>query len=99
MRRLYLGVSVLSFLLALFSKESAVVFPLMLIFYEGCFRRDGLKGKKSAKYAFYVAALLIYVQNSLVTYPGIPKFRRVNVFELFYGFGRILFYPFPDNML
>ena len=59
-RRLYFGVSVLSFLLALFSKESAAILPLVLIFYEACFRRDGLKGKRSAKYAAYFIILLIY---------------------------------------
>lgn len=59
-RRLYFGASVLSFLLALFSKESAAILPLVLIFYEACFRRDGLKGKKSAKYATYFAILLIF---------------------------------------
>lgn len=59
-RRLYFGASVLSFLLAIFSKESAAIFPLALIFYEACFRRDGLKGKRSAKYAAYFAILLIY---------------------------------------
>ena len=59
-RKLYFGASVLSFLLALFSKESAVVFPLILIFYETCFRKDGIKGNKSLKYAFYAAALLVF---------------------------------------
>ncbi|MDD5310179.1 MAG: tetratricopeptide repeat protein [Candidatus Omnitrophica bacterium] len=59
-KKLYFGVSVVSFLLALFSKESAAVFPLTFILYEACFRKDGLKGKRSLKYAFYLAALLIY---------------------------------------
>jgi len=59
-RRLYFGASALAFLLALFSKESATILPLVLIFYEACFRRDGLRGKRSAKYATYFAILLIY---------------------------------------
>lgn len=59
-RKLYFGASVLSFLLALFSKESSAILLPVLIFYEACFRREGLKGKRSAKYAAYLAVLLIY---------------------------------------
>lgn len=59
-RKLYFGGSVLSFLLALLSKESAAIFPIILFFYEACFRKEELKGKRPVKYAVYAAILLIY---------------------------------------
>lgn len=59
-RKLYFGASALSFMLGLLTKESSAAFPLILVFYEACFRKDGLKKKKIAKYAVYLIILLAY---------------------------------------
>ncbi|MFA5339549.1 MAG: tetratricopeptide repeat protein [Candidatus Omnitrophota bacterium] len=59
-KKSYFGASVLSFLLALLSKESAVMFPFVLLFYEVCFRREELKGKKPLKYAVFLIIILAY---------------------------------------
>jgi protein O-mannosyl-transferase len=59
-RKLYFAVSVLCFILVLLTKEASAIFPLVLLFYEACFRRDELKGKRSAKYAVFFVILLIY---------------------------------------
>ncbi len=59
-KKLYFAGSVFSFLLALLSKESAAILPFALFFYEACFRREELKGKRSMKYIFYAVIPLIY---------------------------------------
>ena len=85
-KRLYFVASALSFLFAMLSKESAAVFPFILFFYEACFRREELKGKRSAKYIAYAAILLIYtivrhfvllnVKSSLTVSGPIPLLNR-----------------------
>jgi tetratricopeptide (TPR) repeat protein len=85
-RKLYFGISVLSFLLALLTKESAAIFPFILLFYEACFRREDLKGKRLAKYAAYLIIIAVYVitrhfillnvKDALTVNAGYPMLNR-----------------------
>jgi len=85
-RKFYFGISVLFFLLALLSKESAAIFPLILLFYEVCFRKEELKGRKPVKYAVYFIIILLYgimrhfillnIKDALTVNAGFPILDR-----------------------
>lgn len=55
--------SALFFLLGLLSKEMAVVFPLLLIIYDYCFKKmpKNLSNKNNYRYSIYLSILLFYI--------------------------------------
>ena len=55
----FIIISLLSFFLALFSKESAVVFPLLILLYDGCVRRKSASQIRRDFKSHYLGFILI----------------------------------------
>lgn len=100
-------VSLVSFLVALFSKEPAVMLPFILVAYDYAFRRSGLKEnyRRYAPYFLAIAAYLLIRTYALGAFAPNPSHGSLslfqaafNVFPLFCWYVLKLLLPFDLNV-
>ncbi|MBI5789354.1 MAG: tetratricopeptide repeat protein [Candidatus Schekmanbacteria bacterium] len=107
-RAIFYGLSALSGLLALGSKENAATLPVFIVLYEVYFFQ-GLDGKKLKKYAPYFLALIAlpliaaaYYFNQITSLHSLEKYTLTEKLltelrVLFYYFSLLIF-PHPDRL-
>lgn len=95
-RKGYMLLSAGAFFLALFSKEMALILPLLFLVYELCFRRDFLSAVRE-KRAFYFGLLLVLgfyclVRFCLLQHPAGPEIPPVPLYLRILRMSRIIFF-------
>ncbi len=89
----YVG-SVVAFLLAALSKETALVLPGVLVAYDLAFRRDGVRAATRLKgYAPFAAVVLVYLGlrlNALGAFAPVHKHAELTPYELAVNVGPLL---------
>ncbi len=94
-RSFYL-LSIISFIPSLFCKEYALIFPLLLIFYDFTFRRDKFKDVfRLTRYLPFIAtdALYIYLRAYLLEFSGykVLEYSVYNFLPRLFSIGKVIF--------
>jgi len=108
-RKFYYATSVLSFTLGLLSREAAVIFPLVFMLYEVCFRKLRIKFKDLYKYVPFFVVILFYgfVRNIVLSdvkeayrlSDFIPvSYRLLTIPSVIVTYFRLLLFPFDLHM-
>lgn len=108
--RMAFAASLISFILALLSKELAIIFPLVLLLYDLSFNREKLKNGAALirRHGFFIIIALIYIllrstalkfSDVLPATAGVSALKRLMIFAANFNFYfGMLFFPFGMHM-